>query len=168
MGKSGYVLRRLRARVADRPTGFLWVRKGELATAGFPSSKQQVDWVRSQGISRILTLTESPLPSRWTEGIESKHVPMRDHEPPTFESLAEASSYVEESVTAGKPVLVHCLAGQGRTMCVAAAYLIRKGSGVGEAVTFLRRLRPGAVENGQEVSLREFAERLGAGSSRKR
>jgi atypical dual specificity phosphatase len=164
VGKSGYVLRKLRARVADRPTGFVWVKVGEVAASGYPSSKQQVEWAKERGIARILTLTESPLPRDWMDGVESRHVPMKDHEPPSYEALDEASSYIESSVSAKKPILVHCLAGQGRTMCAVAAYLIREGSDADHAVAFLRRLKPGAVERGQESSLREFAAKFRAGS----
>jgi atypical dual specificity phosphatase len=163
LGRSGYILRRLRARVADRPTGFVWVKAKEVAASGYPSSKQQLEWVKGHGIMRILTLTESPLPSEWTNGLETRHVPMKDHQPPSYEALVEASSYISESVSAREPVLVHCLAGQGRTMCAVAAYLVRSGMDVNEALALLRRLKAGAVERGQEPSLRDFASRSNRG-----
>ncbi|MDV3278140.1 MAG: dual specificity protein phosphatase family protein [Nitrososphaerales archaeon] len=161
MGTTGYILRRIRAGVADRPTGFVWVQDA-LAASGYLASKRQVAWVGGQGIQRILTLTEFPLPSEWVADFEVKHVPMKDHKPPSDASLLEASAYIDESVRAGKRILVHCLAGNGRTMCAVAAYLIRsKGMNADDAITFLRRIRPGAVERRQEVSLREFASHLG-------
>lgn len=146
----------------DRPTSFLWVQDNTLAASGYPASKRQVDWLGRQGIRRILTLTESPLPAEWVGGFEVRHVPMQDHQPPSVAALFEASTYVEESVESGKPILVHCLAGQGRTMCVIAAYLIKsKGMNADDAMCRLRRSRPGAVEERQEAILREFASQVG-------
>jgi atypical dual specificity phosphatase len=161
MGTAGYILRKIRAGVVDRPTSFVWVHPGALAASGYPASKSQVAWVGRQGIKRILTLTEAPLPSEWVTDFEVKQVPMKDHEPPSYESLVEASSYIEDSISAGKVVLVHCLAGQGRTMCAIAAYLIRKGMSAENSILTLRDLRPGAVEKKQEASLYEFASRFG-------
>lgn len=160
MGKSGYLLRRIRARVANRPTGFIWVKPSQLAASGYPSSKKQIIWARGQGVARILTLTEAPLPEDWTDGVEARHVAMKDHQPPSYDALMEASSYIADSISNGRPILVHCLAGQGRTMCAIAAHLIRDGMGLGEALVYLRGLRPGAVERSQESALREFASRI--------
>lgn len=159
MGTGGLFLRRLRAGLADRPTGFVWVQDGALAASGYPSSRKQLGWVAAHGVNSVLTLTEKPLPGGWVteSGLDVRHVPMKDHEPPSVASLFEASAFIEENVSAGKVVLVHCLAGKGRTMCAVAAYLIRKGMDADQAISFLRHLRPGAVEFGQEASVREFA-----------
>ncbi|MGD1055137.1 MAG: protein tyrosine phosphatase, partial [Nitrososphaerales archaeon] len=65
MGTGGLFLRKLRARVSDQPTGFVWVEKGKLAGSGYPASRSQLEWLRNQGIKAILTLTEDPLPGQW-------------------------------------------------------------------------------------------------------
>lgn len=162
MGTTGYILRRFRAKIANRPTSFLWVQDNTLAASGYPASKSQVDWLGRQGVKRILTLTESPLPAEWVRSFEVRHIPMQDHQPPTVAALLEASTYVEDSIESKKPIVVHCLAGQGRTMCVVAAYLIKsKGMSVDDALRLLRRARPGAVEEGQEAALRDFASQVG-------
>jgi protein-tyrosine phosphatase len=45
-------------------------------------------------------------------------------------------------------------------MCAIGAYLIKaKGMAAREALDFMRRIKPGAVEYRQEASLREFAAR---------
>jgi atypical dual specificity phosphatase len=92
---------------------------------------------------------------------------MRDHEPPSVESLLEASSYVEDGVSGGRVVLVHCLAGKGRTGCVLAAYLIAyEGKTARQAIDELRAARPGSVESQQEQRVLEFeAEAVKARSS---
>ena len=167
MGTGGVFLRKVRARVSDRPTGFLWIEKGKLAASGYPASSGQLEWVRKQGIDTVLTLTESPLPADWTMGVplSFEHVPMEDHAAPSQESLEEAVTIVQEEIIRHRKVLVHCLAGQGRTMCVVAAYLVRdKGTSPKDAIATLRSLRPGAVESGQEKAVYAYAESLGEGN----
>ena len=160
MGTGGLFLRKLRARVADQPTGFVWVEEGKVAGSGYPASKAQVEWLARSGVRSILSLTEQPLPTEWVKdrGLVAGHVPMKDHQPPSVESMEEVVAFVLGLVGEGKPVLVHCLAGEGRTGCVLAAYLIRtKNLGADEALAALRKLKPGFVEWRQEQAVRDFA-----------
>jgi atypical dual specificity phosphatase len=160
LGTGGLFLRKLRARVADEPTGFVWVEKGKLAGSGYPASKAQVEWLAKAGVRSILTLTEESLPSEWSEGldIETGHVPMKDHEVPSVKSMGEGVMFIVEEMRRGRPVLVHCLAGEGRTGCVLSAYLVRtKGVGAEEAMADLRKVKPEFVERQQEKAVYEFA-----------
>ena len=155
----GYFLRELRAKYSDEPTGFLWVEREKVAASGYPASRGQLEWLAKQGIEVVLTLTEQPLPPEWTEGlpIAFRHTPMKDHMPPEQEDLGIAAAFVRDSVNSGKKVLVHCLAGKGRTMTVLAAYLMmERKMGPEEAIRSLREMRPGAVEKGQEQAVFEF------------
>lgn len=168
MGAGGVFLRRLRAIVADKPTGFVWVEDTSLAGSGYPASREQIGWLVKNGVRSILTLTEQPLPAAWTAGfpLDAGHVSMRDHLPPSLESIESAVRFVLDRRKEGKAVLVHCLAGEGRTGCVLAAYLIRtRHIGADEAIAALRSLKPEFVERRQEGSVREFeaAERSSTG-----
>ena len=163
MGTGGVFLRRLRAKVSDRPTGFVWVEDLKLAGSGYPSSRGQLEWLAAQGINSILTLTPDPLPTEWTKGLslDLGHVPMRDHTPPDLQSLEEAATYVRGHLREGKVVDVHCLAGQGRTGCVLASYLIsQKHMKAEEALATLRKIKPQFVETGQEKSIYDYANAL--------
>jgi atypical dual specificity phosphatase len=167
LGTGGVFLRKVRARVSSRPTGFLWIERDGLAASGYPASRGQLEWVRRQGIDTVLTLTENPLPADWTMGVplSFEHIPMEDHAPPAQASLEEAATIVQDEIHRQRKVLVHCLAGQGRTMCVVAAYLIKdKGISPQDAIATLRSLRPGAVESGQEKAVYDFAESLREGN----
>jgi atypical dual specificity phosphatase len=159
LGTGGFFFRRLRARVSDQPTGFVWVEKGMVAGSGYPASRSQLEWLRGQGIRTILTLTENPLPGQWLDGLafEVRHIPMRDHEAPGAASLEEAATFVRDKVKEGKTTLVHCLAGEGRTGCVLAAYLIKdKGVAADEAIRALRRIKPSLVEREQERAVLDY------------
>ncbi|MDE1857978.1 MAG: dual specificity protein phosphatase family protein [Thaumarchaeota archaeon] len=159
MGTGGKLLRRIRAKVEDEPTGFVWIEDRLLAGTGYPASRSQVEWLARKGIKSILSLTEEPLPSGWTRGLGLNvgHVPMQDHEPPDMASMEEGAKFVEGEVKAGKGVAVHCLAGEGRTGCVLSAYLIVKGMSASQAIAKLRALKPEFVETRQEAAVYDFA-----------
>jgi atypical dual specificity phosphatase len=160
LGTGGVFLRKLRAKVEDKPTGFVWVEDHALAGTGYPASRAQVEWLVGNGIRSILTLTEDPLPKEWLEGLEVKsgHVPMKDHEPPSVDSIEQGVRFIQAEEQSGRAVAVHCLAGEGRTGCVLSGYLVRtKGLEAGHAIAELRKLKPGFVERRQEKSVYEFA-----------
>jgi len=160
LGTGGLFLRKLRAKVSDQPTGFVWVDRAKLAGSGYPASRRQLEWLQGQGIMTILTLTESPLPSRWLAGLglEVRHIPMKDHMPPDSGGLGEAASFIGDRVNEGRTTLVHCLAGQGRTGCVLAAYLVKdRGMTAEEAIETLRRIKPSFIEREQEAAVAEYA-----------
>ena len=156
-------MRRLRARVSDQPTGFVWVEKGKLAASGYPASRGQLVWLVGQGIDSILTLTPEPLPGEWVRGLplEVKHLPMMDHHVPSVDTLEGGASFIQSQVDRGKTVLVHCLAGEGRTGCVLAAYLIKdRRLGAAEALKALRKVKPVFVEWAQEKALYSYGTTL--------
>ena len=58
-------------------------------------------------------------------------------------------SYIEDQLTQGHPVIVHCFAGQQRSAAVIAAYLIdKKGMTYEEAVRFIKSKKPDAFYDG--------------------
>ena len=153
----------MRSRFTDRPTFFSWVIEGQLAASGLPSSKRQLKWLEDHGVDSILTLTETPLPKEWADGsrLSLKHVKMFDHAPPTQEGLEESTRYISAQIADGKSVLVHCLAGVGRTGSVLAAFLVeRDGKTADQALAHLRSIRPGSVETAQEPAVREYERRF--------
>jgi atypical dual specificity phosphatase len=157
MGRTGKVYRRIRANLTDKPTFFSWVRDGRLAASGRPYSKSQVDWLKRNGVTTILSLTEEPLPGEWTRGVETKHISMKDHAPVSDSDMLKAADYIHSSISGGKVVLVHCLAGKGRTGCVLAAYLMTyEGKTARQAIDELRGTREGSVEHQQEQRVLEF------------
>jgi len=171
LGRAGRAYRRVRASFTDKPTNFGWVLEGALAASGLPSSPDQVRWLKEHGIDSILTLTETPLPKGFLDdtGVSALHVQMFDHAPPSQESLSAAVKHLRSEIDKGNAVLVHCLAGQGRTGSVIAAYLIEyHGKEAREAIEHLRGIRPGSVEQGQEVAVLEYERKLKESRSTKK
>ena len=156
-------MRKLRAKVAAEPTGFVWVLEGKLAGSGYPASRSQVEWLVRAGINSILTLTIEPLPADFTDGLDvvTGHVPMQDHQPPALDALGRAVEFVGGQLAARRVVLVHCLAGEGRTGCVLAAYLIKtKGLDADAAMAEIRKAKSQFVERRQEIAVRDFSAQM--------
>ena len=133
---------------------------GKVAASGYPASRGQLVWLAAHGIGSILTLTPGSLPGEWLDGLpfEVEHLPMADHEVPRLEDLEKGAVFVQDAVKRGRPVLVHCLAGEGRTGCILGAYLIKdRMVAAAEALRTLRMIKPQFVEREQEEALFRYA-----------
>ena len=70
------------------------------------------------------------------------HLPTVDDEAPTLEQLRRGVEFVEQAVSAGESVYIHCGGGIGRAPTMAAAYFISRGYTLDEAIALIRETRP--------------------------
>jgi atypical dual specificity phosphatase len=136
---------------------FSWIVEGRVAGMAHPRARD-LPWLRSQGVTAILSLTEvcPDLP-----GFEVLRLPVVDMTSPTVEQLHVAVGFIREVVAKGGAVVAHCTAGMGRTGTILTAYLVAEGLPVEEALRRVRELRPGSVETPeQEDALAAYAESL--------
>lgn len=93
-------------------------------------------------------------------GLESLSFPIADGWVPT--SMDEAIALVTDllgRLRRGQNVVLHCLAGLGRSGTIAACCAVGRGRAWEEAIALVRAARPGAVQNPtQERFVAEFAE----------
>lgn len=159
------------------PLRFFWLLEGELAGSSRPGASwgdqpaaaadgealsRDLAWLRRQGVGAVLSLTETPLPEEAVAAHELAmlHLPVPDLHPPAPEQFMTALSFIDRQRSLGHAVVVHCLAGQGRTGAVLAAYLIRRGTPPDAALQEVRARCPGAVGSESQVqALRQFAAR---------
>ena len=94
-------------------------------------------------------------------GLSHLHFPIRNlGVPEDAQALAPVIDSVLASLREGQPVLVHCMAGLGRTGLFAACCLRRLGVGASEALRVVRTARPGTVETPeQELFVARFEAR---------
>ena len=132
---------------------FYWVIEDTLAGCSRPGARgndldRDLQELRGHGIGALLTLTETPLAVGALErhGIYGLHLPVDDFHAPTTGQMLDALNFIDGARAEGVSVAVHCLAGQGRTGTVLAAYFIRGGLPAAEAVAAVRAVCPGAIE----------------------
>ena len=123
---------------------FSWLEGFRVAGCARPQSPAGVTALAAEGVRRVVTLTEQPLPALWLAeaGIEAEHVPMPDVLAPHVSSLQLAVAAVERGLRDDHSVAVHCNAGIGRTATVLAAFLVGRGFGVEPAIETVKRARP--------------------------
>ena len=104
---------------------FAWV---DPYVAGFsePNYPEKIEFILSQGIHRIVSLTPQPLKKEWVNeySLHKLHVPIKDNGVPTKEQVNEFISFISNAVNDGHKVRIHCKYGQVRTRMMLALYLI--------------------------------------------
>lgn len=162
MSKPGNLWRKVHGKMTGRPTNFSWVIKEELAGSGLPTTHDEMEWVRSQGVKAVLTMTETSLPESWTTDIKYMHLPTPDYGVPEVEDIDSAVDFMHEMITDGRPVMVHCAAGRGRAGTMLCCYLVKyKGLSAKQAITKIRRQRPHSVQSEiQEITISMYEKHL--------
>jgi atypical dual specificity phosphatase len=123
------------------------------AGIGFATGLQPAEHVallEQQGVSAILSLTPEPeVPSNgWVRKLHPLPGMMPPRDMTEMELLV---GWVEQQRASGKHVLVHCLAGKGRTGTVLAGWLMRhQGRSATQAINHLRARQPAAVESPEQ------------------
>jgi len=158
----GDVWRKVHGTVTGRPDKFSWLIDNKLAGSGIPTSIDEVQWVIEQGIKSIVTVREEPLDDDWVKDVKYLHILSIDMGVPEFVDLVSAVDFIHRRITNNEPVMVHCLAGLGRTGTLLACYLIKhqKMSADG-AIQKVREERPGSIQSfTQEEIISQFAKSL--------
>ena len=164
MTKIGNTYRWFHGYLANRPTNFSWVIEDGLAGSGMPMTYSQFIWLIRTGIKAIVTIREVPLPSKWlaNKAIDYFHLKVEDYGAPSLSGMDTTVNYVQEHINDGKPVMVHCAAGRGRTGTVLAAYFLKNFNLTAEqAIKKIRDLRPGSIQSlAQEKAIEMYEEYL--------
>ena len=158
----GDVWRKVHGTVTGKPDNFSWLIEDKLAGSAIPTSIDEVQWVIEQGIKSIVTVREEPLDDEWVKDVNYLHILSNDMGVPEFTDLVSTVDFIHRRITNNEPVMVHCLAGLGRTGTVLASYLIKyQNMSADEAIQKVRDQRPGSIQShSQEEIIFQFAKSL--------
>ena len=144
----GDVWRKVHGTVTGRPDKFSWLIENKLAGSGIPTSINEVQWVIEQGVKSIVTVKEEPLDDDWVKDVNYLHVHSNDMSVPEFDDLVFAVDFIHRRITNNEPVMVHCLAGMGRTGTLLACYLVKyQKMSADDAIQKVREERPGSIQS---------------------
>jgi atypical dual specificity phosphatase len=162
MTKIGDVKRKLHGKIWKKPDNFSWIIEGKLAGSAIPTSIDEVQWAIDQGVKSIVTIREEPLDTDYTNNVNYFHVHSNDMGVPEFDDLVKTIDFIHDRIVNDEPVMVHCLAGLGRTGTILACYLIKyKKMSADDAIQKVRDERPGSIQSfPQEEIIFQFAKSL--------
>ena len=158
----GDVWRKVHGTVTGKPDNFSWLIENKLAGSAIPTSNDEAQWVIEQGVKSIVTVREEPLDDDWVKDVNYLHVHSNDMGVPEFNDLVYAVDFIHRRITNNEPVMVHCLAGMGRTGTLLACYLVKyQKISAGDAIQKVREERPGSIQSyPQEEMIFQFAKSL--------
>lgn len=127
---------------------FGWLIENTLAAMAYPESEDAFTLLYKIGIRAILNLSEAPLPYKTpnTIGLLTTHIPIGDFTAPALHQVKQAIAMISSCLDKDMPVVVHCVAGLGRTGTILACYLVSQGVSAGKAISTIREWRPGSIE----------------------
>lgn len=112
--------------------------------------------LQKEGIEADISLEEERVDAPF--GVEFyTWIPVENHTAPTREQLDFGVATIEKLVDMKKKMYIHCQNGHGRAPTMVAAYLIKKGKSVEEAIEFIKAKRPSIhLEEVQKEALVKF------------
>lgn len=145
---------------------FTWVLPELLAGMACPGYFAQIDadldFLADEGIRHIVTLTEFAVDMPPSDAFEVLHMPVVDFAAPEHPQILKFCQLVDGAEQRGERVVVHCLAGIGRTGTFLASYLMwREKLTSRQALSRVRALRKEYVQSvEQEAYLDDWQEWL--------
>lgn len=146
---------------------FSWLFENKLAAMAYPESEDAFTLLYEIGIQAILNLSELSFPFKTPakNGILIRHIPIPDFTAPTLQQVEEAVTMISSCLEQHMPIVVHCIAGLGRTGTILACYLVATKMAANNAIIVIREWRPGSIETiEQEAVVYKYERFINAGT----
>lgn len=113
---------------------------------GGPDYERDRRFLLEQGIQAVINIRAEradPIEFYEQHGIQHVQYPVPDISTPDPQTITQAADWIKQQAAAGRPVLVHCAKGRGRSATLLAGYLMREHALTYEqAVELLESRRP--------------------------
>jgi atypical dual specificity phosphatase len=131
-----------------------WIEDGQVLACAYPRRQAALAALNQHGVSMLINLHERGHDSVRLQrfGMTEVHLPVKDFTAPSPEQLQQGVAAIEQAISEGKGVAVHCGGGLGRTGTLLACYLVNRGMTTVDAVRRVRLVRPGSIETQEQVN----------------
>ena len=137
-----------------RATPFTWIVKGKLAASWWPDP-QLIDRYKKEGIKVIINCSEFNNRKDIPKNIKYLHINIPDYGTPSETQLDKFFEVTNRHKVNGEAIVVHCVAGYGRTGIMVVAWAAHNGyipEGI-DPVHWIRKLRPCSLETKEQMNL---------------
>ena len=147
---------------SEQNIDFDWVEENVIGATSYPS-EVSYKFLKNLGIKIIFNLTKHPVQSKILPDFIYHHIPIKDFSVPTEQQVRRFLDLTEKYQHENKPMVVHCIAGCGRTGQMLAIWGIEMGiiTNNDDPVTWIRSKRKCAVETlEQQIFVRKWKKRI--------
>ena len=140
-----------------------WIAK-DLAVGYAPKSIDDLKVIKDQGIGAIMNLCAECYDLQEIEernGFEVYYLPVQDQGTPEIVETEKAFAWTDKHLSSGNKVLVHCRYGIGRTGTFVAAYLLKKGLTLEDALEKMKNTPSAPSSRSQWDFLKQYGDKLG-------
>ena len=138
----------------EKTTPFTWIVKNKMAASWWPDLSL-FETYKKEGIKAIINCSEFDNQKEVSKDFKYFHINLPDFGTPTenqVEKFLEITSIIGQN---GDPIVVHCVAGCGRTGIMIVAWAAYNGyipEGV-DPVKWIRKIRPCCLETKEQMEL---------------
>ena len=137
-----------------RTEPFTWIVKNKFAAGWWPESKE-IEIYKKEGIQVVVNCSEFNNRQEISREFKYYHINVPDYGVPTDNQIETFLSICDKHGKNNEPIVVHCVAGCGRTGQFVISWAAHNGflpDGI-DPVKWIRRLRPCSLETKEQMDL---------------
>ncbi|KKL61426.1 hypothetical protein LCGC14_2195420 [marine sediment metagenome] len=138
----------------EKANPFTWIIKNRIAVSWW-ADPSVIQRYKKEGIKVIINCSEFDNRSEIPEDFKYFHINIPDYGTPTDSQLQRFFKITSKFTTNNKPIVVHCVAGCGRSGIMIVAWAAYNGyipDGI-DPVKWIRKLRPCCLETKEQMEL---------------
>ena len=138
----------------ERTTPFTWILKNKIAASWWPDASL-FEIYKKEGIKAIINCSEFDYRKDVPPEFQYFHINIPDFGTPTDSQLEKFFEITRNFRASRNPIVVHCVAGCGRTGIMVVAWAANNGyipEGL-DPVKWIRKLRPCSLETKEQMGL---------------